>query len=1471
MKREVKRFILLCISFSCFFLAMVFLPHGIHLENRVKNDQQNGISEQFVYLSDIPYMQEQSSVGWGTILLDKSYESKFNNGLITLYVDGIKTPFIKGISAHATSTLVYDLSSYQFDFFTAYLGLDQSRGQNGNGIKFYIYTSEDCIHWNLETSDQPQVLKGTSDSVFVKINIQNKKYLKLYCYNNGNDNSDHAVYANAKLIKDGYVEQNYNVDFIKTIDQYDEIIKRKSLDQQLSQNELVLLQREFVKNIGYDVLQAYARYNVEYKEALEWLMTDVDHLRLYVTGGKPTGSYGESLKVFFKLYHEYKLDFSNSQVTSYGTHLGVLYQKMMISLSLTHSANVCLWVGGNQCSDAVTRYAIYKRMHQAGILNNQVFESLTVEEMRWVMNNNIDDEEIEWLNGHIRRYPTNSMPYNIDPYRYITYRFGYQYGSAKYYDSANYDSWDQKYNLSQYHLTYQVGKPKLWIVFEEGSVCGGISKTGSNINASLGNPSAVIGQPGHAAYLEYVMSNDHHGMWTIKNNISGWTQSEKSERLLLGWGSNNWDSYYQVSYVPYAQEAINDFQNLEKAIEIMILKDVYSNNLDQQEQIYRKALEYQGINMDAWYGLISVYNAGNKSEEDYYRLAQQITTNLKYFPLPMIDLLNLIQKKFVTAEYKMKYTLLEKRALEEGSKIQTGSLQPSITRTMANYLLGRTDHSIATFSFDGENAGAIMLSNRFDTTEVRYEYSLDGGSSWTATSDRVHLLTSQEIESISVEHGIQIHIVGVNLNSENIETIIITEGSLPSDLYANDLENRVVGVTPTMEWRLKEGDSWNSYQKSLPDLTGNVSVEVRVGATGTSLPSVSKIYQFTEDNQSDTRKYVPVSRLSIAGVSTQATSNQGHAVNAIDGNYNTRWHSAWNGTDQSKYIIIKFDKPIMLSAMDYVPAGGGNGKILEGSILVSQNGTDFTEISHPVWKNNDDVKTLEFEDTPQVQYVKIVGVKTSTAGGGSFIGARMFNFYQDITQHPEPMAGLQYSSTECTNQDVIVQLVSPSTPITITNNNGSDTYTFTENGTFTFEFVDEDGVAGMTTAMVDWIDKIAPTANVMYNIVKSTRNEVVATLKDFSEEVTILNNDGKDTYTFSDNGSFEFQIQDKAGNISVVLATVDWIDLVPPTALISYDKETLTNDNVVASIISESEAITVLNNGGKRTYTFTENGSFQFQIQDAAGNVNEIEAKVDWIDKVIPTVKVDYSTMKETNQPVAVTIQGLNKDISIINNNGKDTYTFLENGKFTFWYQDSIGNIGKTTVMVDWIIHNPHRGNLKSSPNINKEIQYQNYVLESISLRLPKNSTDENIYLRNRKSTLDYELKKQLDGVVDCFELYFEKANGERVDDISVSMDMVITIHPKEKLLGVYEVKDSELILLPYEKIGESGIKLTVQHLGQYVLLYEGTEQEEVKEIAYATENQVLEKMGTNKSFILFIGFLVVCVLFILFRKRRVS
>ena len=148
-------------------------------------------------------------------------------------------------------------------------------------------------------------------------------------------------------------------------------------------------------------------------------------------------------------------------------------------------------------------------------------------------------------------------------------------------------------------------------------------------------------------------------------------------------------------------------------------------------------------------------------------------------------------------------------------------------------------------------------------------------------------LTSQEIESITAENDILIHIVGADYKDENIYRIDIIKGKTPTNLYNNDFENKVIGATDIMEWKYSQNDSWTSYKQQIPDLTGNKTVIIRVGATGVYLPSDELTYSFTENNQLDTQKYISIDNLAIFQVSSEEPGYSEGAQNAIDGNINT--------------------------------------------------------------------------------------------------------------------------------------------------------------------------------------------------------------------------------------------------------------------------------------------------------------------------------------------------------------------------------------------------------------------------------------------------------------------------------------------------------------------------------------------------------------------------------------------------------
>lgn len=1305
---KAKSFYVICGLILLVFILSIFkssyFSHAKIPKNVLLYDINN--KDDRLYLSDITYNKAQ--VGWGNIAFDKTQ----SNTPLTLLLNGYTTVFNKGIWAHATSTVEYDISEYkEYTYFTTYYGINRAANNAGNGVKFYIYTSVDGKNWTLRTEEDPAAMKVNDSARYAKIDIRGANYIRLYAYDNGSNASDNAIWADTKLIK-----EDYNENVMVPVEEFDEIIKSRYTSGAIK-GELVLpiLQRDFINRVGQYQLRSFLEEDSKNYETLNWFLHNEEALRLWTIGGTPNGSYQNALKVLSRLYHAYKEDLQNENLTPNGTKYKDLYLKMMLSLSLTHSANVGLWIGGNQLSDAVTRYKIYKEMHLNNKLeNNAMFENYTIEEMRGVMLTNIDDEEILWLRDYSSK---KSNKYN--PYDYMNYTFGYSYYRPQYYSASNYDKWNKKYNLSDYNITYQSGKPKLWIVFEEGAVCGGLSKTAANLYGVWGYPARVVGQPAHAAYVYLYNAGGGKYAWQLAYNVAdtGWAKTDSGGRFPNGWGSRyatNSGSLKSGSYLLLSQEAQNEYDKYEQSELILLLESVYRNDRKKLEKIYQDAIDEERINLDAWIGLINLYITDDtKTEADLIELAEEISSVYAYHPLPMYDLTRRIATKITSPEYRSRMMILQNRTLKNATKANSSqTIYHKEVPIIANAILGVVDSRVATFSFTGTDAGKIVLSKQFQSAQVFWSYSLDGGKTWKDVSEHSVKLTDDEIASITTNNDIKIHISGLPWTDANIYTIDITKRAFPANkITINDEEDRMYGVTDDMEWTLDptKGE-WQSFANTNPIFSGNVRVYIRVIATGTELASDPVYYTFKENNVDDTKWYIQSKNLKVVEVNS---TQSGEFNNILDGNANTYWRSKENA--MPAYVTIELDQPRYISGLDYVPDKSAvkygivpYGRAQNVNIYVSLDGVTWElAVSKNNLGDNNNLKHIDFPEAKKAKYVKFECTRSYDAPVQA-LNVSVIKLYENVVVNETPRAEINYNVVRPTNGNVTAELINPTRDITVTNNGGKKTYTFTENGEFTFKFVDNEGHEGSATAKVDWIDKTPPQLEVSYSTTSTTNQDVVATLK-FDKNVTILSKnveiaenpvDKSKTITFLENDSILLEFMDELGNIGTKLITVDWIDKEAPTAEFEYSTSHITEGSVTVKLVP-NETVTILNNGGSNKYTFNENGEFTFDFIDQAGNKGHATAIVSWITK-LPKYELKYSTKDLTKEDVIVTVN-IEKGYKLINNDGNE-YTFKKNGDYKIEYLDSKGNLGAIPVKIDWIDKEPPTAELEYITENNKVI-----------------------------------------------------------------------------------------------------------------------------------------------------------------------
>lgn len=921
-----------------------------------------------------------------------------SNNTIGLKIDNQIKFFEEGITSQASSTLVYDISEYSniFDRFRCYLGIDAS--QPKGEVKFIISVSNDNEHWNtLKTID---CINGSQNAKYIDLNIKGYKYIKLYADQLESDWWDHAVYANPILCKEKYIPNDKILSTLKTTKDYDKDIKNKYLNSKEVNIELqnLLRLRTFVSRMNYDNLQRLANKSDVAKEALDYLIDNQNNsLDLWLQCGtlEKNGSVLNSLNEWIKLFAKYKNDFSNP-----------LYLKIAIAISISHGNKIKFWTGDNAPSIATERYEAIKYLYTQGYMKNGIrtgriadFETLPMELLRWVTNNQLDNKELIWLAKYALNIKqlTSGLTY-LDAYHYINYRNGYDYSKDEFHDLNKALNYDLKYNFKSLYKSKDEYKNKniqhLWQVFEDGAVCGGISKTYANLNQVFGTPAAVVGQPAHASTL--VMNKKNKKIhWELHNDVGTVARAEKGERLPLDWGSVNRNQYklfyYNVPYIYLSSAALDDEKNYYKANQYCLLADIF-NDIDIKLELYKKSLTIQPYNLDAIYGILTCLKAKNVSDDIYYKLGKYVSKEWKNYPTPFKDMMDNLKNQIKDVQYDIAIdSLISKTLNDMKNRKDSEYIQATECRSVANFILGNENNEVATFSFDGNYPGIIRLNDQYKNSTVRWEYSLDGDKTRKSTNEKELKLSKEELEKINANDDIIISLVGTDAKYR----IDIKDFQLDNNIHVNDLENRLVGQNVKLEYRKDDNDEWQPYTDEVRTY-GDAKIQVRSKAQGVHLPSPAKTYEFKKATDSDQYHYIPLSHVTLDKFCSQHNTSNEAAKNMLDGNKNTMWHNDWGGNDK-RYYSVKFDKERLLSKVEYLPrqSGGTNGNLKSVTIYTSMDGQNWNEQQR--FDNLDSSTSLKEFKLDKPVKAKYVMLYANENYGGNLFSGSMLNFYEDVS------------------------------------------------------------------------------------------------------------------------------------------------------------------------------------------------------------------------------------------------------------------------------------------------------------------------------------------------------------------------------------------------------------------------------------------------------------------------------------------
>ena len=179
------------------------------------------------------------------------------------------------------------------------------------------------------------------------------------------------------------------------------------------------------------------------------------------------------------------------------------------------------------------------------------------------------------------------------------------------------------------------------------------------------------------------------------------------------------------------------------------------------------------------------------------------------------------------------------------------------------------------------------------------------------------------------------------------------------------------------------------------------------------------------------------------------------------------------------------------------------------------------------------------------------------------------------------------------------------------------------------------------------------------------------------------------TVIITENGTVYAEACDIAGNKVHNILIVNNIDKVAPVIdievntnkvkIISNDTDIKdigysTNENVENIIWKDYDPESAFG------FQFLNDGTYYVWAKDNAGNISE--PKVVVIDTTAPTAEISYVTNSDGSVTATITLS----DGRVTNNDGKTTYTFTQNGEFTFEFEDEAGNSGTAKATVTSIV-----------------------------------------------------------------------------------------------------------------------------------------------------------------------------------------
>lgn len=534
-----------------------------------------------------------------------------------------------------------------------------------------------------------------------------------------------------------------------------------------------------------------------------------------------------------------------------------------------------------------------------------------------------------------------------------------------------------------------------------------------------------------------------------------------------------------------------------------------------------------------------------------------------------------------------------------------------------------------------------------------------------------------------------------------VDVIIRTlESVAPIECWESTLEGK----------KMTKNYTQNTEEKiSLTDLVGNVAqAEIKIENIDTEVPNILVTYEKVE------------------GTNVKVTLVSNEELQQLEG---------WTLSEDKKELVKQYEKQtedevvvkdlagnettVQISITDFT------AQVTYSSIEPTKENVNITITSDRElkelegWILSENKMSLTKEATENVKWAVNISDKD---GNLTTVKVEVNN----IDKNP-PEIEVNYSTTELTKEEIKVTLTSNEAMQelegwTLSKDKLTLEKAYKENVQQEIEVKDLLGNAKKVNIVIENYDTTPENIEVSYNTKEPTKENVTATItsKVALQELEgwVLSEDKLTlTKTYEDNVKETVTIHEEGNKEIAVRIEISNIDRITPEIQVEYNNQEITSQDVVATIKSNEPLQTL--EGWKLsedklslTKSYDENKTEQVTIIDLAGNEKQVTIAVQNIDKVAPTIQINYK--KQLNNPeneaegyetiVTITADEVIREIEgwTLSENGRSlTKSYKENIKEEIEVSDIIGNK---------VIANIDIGELKL------EVKYHNLGTSSIDV-----------------------------------------------------------------------------------------------------------------------------------------------------------